>query len=872
MLSRIPSSALRATLGLAAVFWVAAALPAQEASPAAVLHTGVRDSSGAAVSGARVAVRCGGHRAAVVASASEQGEAQLAGLIPGLCVAEVSAAGFGTVRRELSLTAGRIFSMEVTLPPAEVNATVVVSARDDELRALHVAAQGSLEEERIGEIVVQGHATAFTDILTRTTPGVAADANGFAHPLGEHADTSISLDGQPITDQMAKIFSNQIDVNTIQTMHATTGAPPVAFGDKTSLVVEITTRSGLDRRPSGTLALEAASFGTWSGALTLGAGTPRWGNFLALSGGGSGRFLDTPEFMPLHDRGNNAGVFDRIDWQPTERDSLHLNLIAGRSWFQTPLSYDSAALGQDQRSQIRNGNVAFGWTHIVRPNAFFSFVPFLRHDEARYLPSANSLADRPATLEQARTLTNTGFRAEGVYARGLHNIKAGATYWHTLLDERFAVGLTDPLYNAVCVDGAANPVAAAPVRAPEDCVAAGYRANPDFLARLLPYDLSRGGTLYNFHETADIEEAAFYAEDAVTLGNLLLTAGLRYDIYNGLSRGRQLQPRIGMGWRTPWSGTRLRLSYARLYETPYNENLIFANESSADQSTANPFGSYRSEPVRPGTRNQFNTGFEQDFGRYLSVNADYYWKFTHTAFDFDTLFNTPITFSVAWRKSKIDGLALRASLNDFHGLSLFSVMGHVRSRFFTPEVGGLIFNSVPSNPVFRIDHGEEFEQTTEMRYQLPPRSVFGRAPWLDFVWRYNSGLALPGIVPVYTDALELTADEQAQIGLSCGRQQATLTQPIRICSAVDFRAKRIRIPPPGTFNDDRNPVRVTSRTLFDLSIGEDNLLRWDRARLGLRLTVINLANKVSLYNFLSTFSGTHFVPPRTFQAGLQFTF
>jgi len=60
---------------------------------------------------------------------------------------------------------------------------------------------------------------------------------------------------------------------------------------------------------------------------------------------------------------------------------------------------------------------------------------------------------------------------------------------------------------------------------------------------------------------------------------------------------------------------------------------------------------------------------------------------------------------VAWRKSKIDGLALRASLNDFHGLSIFSVMGHVRSRFFTPEVGGLIFNSVPSSPVFRIDHG-----------------------------------------------------------------------------------------------------------------------------------------------------------------------
>src|SRR4051812_28253892 len=73
---------------------------------------------------------------------------------------------------------------------------------------------------------------------------------------------------------------------------------------------------------------------------------------------------------------------------------------------------------------------------------------------------------------------------------------------------------------------------------------------------------------------------------------------------------------------------------------------------------ANPFGNYRSEPVRPGVRNQFNVGLQQRVGRHLSVDANYYWKFTDGAFDFDTLFNTPITFSVAWKKSKIDGLAM----------------------------------------------------------------------------------------------------------------------------------------------------------------------------------------------------------------------
>jgi len=33
-----------------------------------------------------------------------------------------------------------------------------------------------------------------------------------------------------------------------------------------------------------------------------------------------------------------------------------------------------------------------------------------------------------------------------------------------------------------------------------------------------------------------------------------------------------------------------------------------------------------------------------------------------------------------------------------------------------------------------------------------------------------------------------------------------------------------------------------------------------------------LTNKLALYNFLSTFSGTHFVPPRTYQASMGYSF
>ena len=50
-----------------------------------------------------------------------------------------------------------------------------------------------------------------------------------------------------------------------------------------------------------------------------------------------------------------------------------------------------------------------------------------------------------------------------------------------------------------------------------------------------------------------------------------------------------------------------------------------------------------------------------------------------------------------------DGFDVSAGLNNFHRMTIDSVMGHVRDRFFNPEVGGLIFNSVHDNPVFRID-------------------------------------------------------------------------------------------------------------------------------------------------------------------------
>jgi hypothetical protein len=516
---------------------------------------------------------------------------------------------------------------------------------------------------------------------------------------------------------------------------------------------------------------------------------------------------------------------------------------------------------------VRSFNIAPGYTHQFSPNTLLTANSWLRQDRVGYYPSANVFSDSPATLSQQRRLTSTGLKADYSVSKGIHTFKAGAQWQHTFLSEYFQTGVTDPTYNEIC-----QGVSGTPTTDPSQCVNFGYLANPGFLPGLLPYDLTRGGHLFTFRGRTDIKEESAYAQDSMKLKNLTLSAGLRADFYNGLSSDHALQPRIGASYIIPKTGTVLRASYGRLFLTPYNENLILSS-STGSGGLATNFGAQGQKIITAAHRNQYETGVQQGFGKYLVAEANYFWKFTTGDYDFDVLFNTPLAFPIQWQKSKIDGVSVRLTMPDLHGWSAYSVMGHTRSRFFGPEVGGILFNSPVDTGVFRIDHDQAFQQNSHVQYQ------FGKKlPWIGFGWNYESG-TVAGNVPSYASALALggsnlalKADEQAAIGLYCGSTFATLSSPITSCASGVQGATRVRIPAPGTENDDKNPPRVAPRNLFDLGIGDDNLFRSDKHKISARFTVSNLTNKVALYNFLSTFSGTHFLAPRTVSASLGYSF
>src|SRR5437667_5941836 len=119
---------------------------------------------------------------------------------------------------------------------------------------------------------------------------------------------------QPITDQQSKVFSNQIPLDSIESMEVISGAPPAEYGEKTSVIINVTTRSGQGMTtPKGSVTASYGSFGTSTAGFNLGYGGQNWGNFISIGGLNTGRFLDPPEFTVNHAKGNEEKCFYRGD-------------------------------------------------------------------------------------------------------------------------------------------------------------------------------------------------------------------------------------------------------------------------------------------------------------------------------------------------------------------------------------------------------------------------------------------------------------------------------------------------------------------------------------------------------------------------------
>ena len=441
------------------------------AQSAAGLITGVvTDTSGAAIPGATVSIENPVSGLSRTIKTDGAGQYQFTNLPFNPYHLVARATGFAPFTTDVEVRSSVAVTPTIKLQVGGASTTVTVSGGD--LLETDTSLHTDIDRSLIEKLPLESSSSSVSSLVTLSTPGVAADSNGLFHGLGDHASNSFSVDGQPISDQQSKVFSNQIPSNSIQSIQVISGAPPAEYGDKTSLIIQVTTRSGQGvTKPTGSITSSYGSFGSATGGIDIGYGSQTWGNFFELDGLNTGRFLDTPEFVVFHDKGNEQNVFDRVDYQFTPVNAVHMNLNYSRSWFQTPNAYDNLNVldqfgndvgNTDQKSKIETFDIAPTYTRIAGKNAVFNLVLTSAKTLISISPARTRwrILGRPICRTRRSLSTARSPMPASIpictYTKGNQSIKGGLMYAQTFLRERDGLGIVNPTFQLTLLERGGN--------------------------------------------------------------------------------------------------------------------------------------------------------------------------------------------------------------------------------------------------------------------------------------------------------------------------------------------------------------------------------------------------------------------------------
>jgi len=269
-----------AALGAAALFLAVTIAGAQSAGNSGSINGSVLDPTGAVVAKSTVEIRnsVSGYARSTTTDAAGRFSFTNVPFNPYHLV--VTTNGFAAAVQDVETRSAVPVNVVIKLQVASSTTQVTVEAGGDLVENDSTFHQ-DIDRNSFEKIPLESASSSLSSLVTLSTPGIAADSNGLFHGLGDHAENSFSVDGQPITDQQSKVFSNQIPLDSVQSMSVISGAPGAEYGGKTSVVIVATTRSGQGvTTPHGSVSTSYGAFGTSTVAADLAYGGQNWGNFI----------------------------------------------------------------------------------------------------------------------------------------------------------------------------------------------------------------------------------------------------------------------------------------------------------------------------------------------------------------------------------------------------------------------------------------------------------------------------------------------------------------------------------------------------------------------------------------------------------------
>jgi outer membrane cobalamin receptor len=620
--------------------------------------------------------------------------------------------------------------------------------------------------------------------LVNSQPGWLLESNGVLHPRGSEYQTQYVVDGIPLTDNRSPSFAPEIEADDAASMTVLTANFPAEYGRKLGGVVEISTTR--DFRPGfhGKFVASGGSFGTADGYLTLQQG---WGkNTLGISAGGAltDRYLDPPVLDNFTNRATTGSFAAHYERDLTDRDRLGFIVRHEQTVFQVPNEFVQQAAGQRQDRNSNETIGIFSYQHVFSSNVLGDFRLMSRDDSSGL--SSNAVST-PIIAGQQRSVRELYVKGNISIHHGIHEIKAGADMDYGSIHEQFDYAITE----------------------------------------FSQFDPGTPPT-FNFFDHGLDREQALYVQDLMRLGRWTLSAGLRWDHYRLVVDRNALSPRLGIAWYWPRADLVLHASYDRIFQTPAAENILLA--SSTAVAALNP--QVLRLPVEPSHGNFYEAGITKGFLGKLKLDLNYYDRVFDNYADDDVLFDTGVSFPIAFRRGTIHGVEAKLDLPSWGHLSGQFSYSNMVGFGYTPVTGGLFLGDEASDALantgrFPVSQDQRNTVSTRFRCQVVPRA------WVAFGGAYGSGL------PTEFDGSVQDAVQQF------GQQ---------IVDRVNLERGRVR-----------------PSLSLGASVGAE-LVRREHLLMRLQADVQNLNNRLNVINFAGLFSGTGIGPPRSYSLRLGIDF
>lgn len=571
------------------VFVVALSLLLSGAALAGVgtVRGAVTDPSGAVVPHAivRLGSQLSGY--SVTAVADEQGRYAFNSVPFAQFTLTAEAQGFQPAIRTEHLRSSVPLTLNLQLALSQTKESVTVTERAPLLETASTTTHHDIEEEEIERSPSTQPQVAMSSLL-ESVPGVIPDENGRLHVRGSEGQVQYVVDGVPIFENMSGVFSTALDEDDLHSSDIVTGNLPAEFAGRTSAVVTVDTKSGLNAPWNGSVSLFGGSFDSGGANLEVSGNLhKKVGVFLSSQTNRTRRYLDPPEIESLHNAGGAAQFFTRFDFAPTEHDSLHLNLSTNGTDFQVANTQDQQDAGQKQRQERRDDSESLGWTHLFNNTTVGEILVYRRASIGRLLDP--NLTGTPYFVGLHDRTETEGLHASLSHEWGRHSFKFGVQSHRLGLHENFVLAATDP----AILNDPTNPASQFPINNP-----------------------------FRFQGQRSGYEVGGFGQDRIRIRHLTLDLGLRLDKYSLLAKNAAASPRVGVAYYVEETGTVLRASYNRMFQTPPIENLLLA--SAPEAGVFVPGVHYG--PVPPEWQNVYEVGLQQQITKHIRLDLTRYIK------------------------------------------------------------------------------------------------------------------------------------------------------------------------------------------------------------------------------------------------------